>query len=92
MVYFAIHETYTLIPSYAYDNQLLLFKYFIDGIIGIYIPSNNQPNAWQEFQDNTNSFGILTWDFNELATSVNFLDFAISIEDNKITTKIDQQY
>ena len=35
--------------------------------------------------------GILTWEFEDLASSVNFLDLTISIEDSKIITKIYQK-
>ena len=87
-IYFAVHETQTLIPTYS--TNLLVYLRFIDDIFGIWIPSANR-RAWQKFQEDTNNFGILTWKFEELATSVNFLDLTISIEDSKIVTKTYQK-
>ncbi len=42
---------------------------------------------WEVFQQDTNKFGILTWEFETPSLSVDFLDLTISIEGNKITTK-----
>jgi len=36
--------------------------------------------AGDNLKAETNNFQILTWEFEELATSVNFLDLTISIE------------
>jgi len=81
-IYFAVHESGLLIPKY--NPHLLLFKRFIDDICGIWIGDDNA--TWEEFQKDTNNFGILTWEFEELSTSVNFLDLTISIENNTIIT------
>ena len=87
-IYFATHEINTLIPRYT--NNLLIFRRFIDDIFGIWI-DDGTANAWEQFQQDTNDFGILTWEFEELATSVNFLDLTISIKHNKITTQTYQK-
>ena len=39
----------------------------------------------------TNNFGILTWEFEELSNSVDFLDLTITIENNSIVTKTYQK-
>ena len=87
-IYFATHEINTLIPRYT--NNLLIFRRFIDDIFGIWI-DDGRANAWEKFQQDTNNFGILTWEFEELATSVNFLNLTISIKHNKITTQTYQK-
>lgn len=80
-IYFAVHESECLIPKY--NHCLLLFKRFIDDMFGIWIGSDAE---WVEFQNDTNNFGILTWDFEEPSLSVDFLDLTISIEANTIVT------
>ena len=46
---------------------------------------------WKEFKRDVSNFGILTWTFEELSKSVNFLDLTISMEENKIVTKTYQK-
>ena len=87
-IYFAVHESGTLLPQY-HDN-LLLFCRFIDDMIGIWIPSSNT-TAWEDFKSTTNNFGILEWEFEDLTLSCDFLDLTITIEDGIITTKTYQK-
>ena len=87
-IYFATHEINTLIPRYT--NNLLIFRRFIDDIFGICI-DNGTANAWESFQQDTNDFCILIWEFKELATSVDFLDLTISIKQIKIATNTYQK-
>ena len=82
-IYFAVHEMGKLEPTYG--RHLLLFKRFIDDIFGIWI-GNSNGIEWDNFKNDTNNFGILTWEFEEPATTVNFLDLTISIERNRIRT------
>ena len=69
---------------------MLLFKRFIDDIFGIWI-DDGHVDDWQDFQKETNNFGILSWEFEELSESVNFLDLTITIEHNRITTRTFQK-
>jgi len=87
-IYFGVHESGKLIPTY--NRHLLLFQRFIDDIIGIWI-DNGSVTAWESFKRETNDFGILKWDFEDRARTVNFLDLTISIENNRITTKTYQK-
>ena len=87
-IYYAVHEIGILIPKY--QNNLLLFKRFIDDIFGIWI-DDGTIDAWENFKADTDNFGILTWEFEEPSQSVAFLDLTISIEDNHITTKTYQK-
>ena len=41
--------------------------------------------------DKANNFGILQWEFGNLAREINFLDLTITIENNRITTKTYQK-
>jgi len=59
-------------------------------MFGIWIDNGN-PTAWDNFKAETNNFGILTWEFEELATSVNFLDLTISIEKQNIYKNIPER-
>ncbi len=86
-IYFAVHESGKLIPKY--NNHLLLFRRFIDDMIGIWLDDGS--DAWQQFQADTNDFGILTWEFEDLSSSVNFLDLTITIENRRIITKTYQK-
>ena len=73
----------TLIPKYG--SRLPLCGQIIDNVIGIWIEDGNAIE-WQNFKRDTDDFGILTWEFEELSRSVNFLDLTIEIENNKIVT------
>ncbi|KAL7552329.1 hypothetical protein ACHAWF_015564 [Thalassiosira exigua] len=83
-IYYAVHEMGLLIPKYR--NNLLLFLRYIDDMFGIWIDDGN-PTRCQEFQRDVDNFGILTWEFEERSTSVDFLDLTISIEAGKVCTK-----
>jgi hypothetical protein len=63
-----------------------IFLQFIDNIVGIWIGEPGG-STWEEFKEETNNFGILTWEFVELAKSVDFLDLTILIENNQIVTR-----
>ena len=90
-IYFAVHENNTLLVNF--NNHLLIYKRFIDDIFGIWIPASvpNIQTDFESFKATTNNFGILKWEFEELSTSVNFLDLTISIENNKIVTRTYQK-
>ena len=88
-IYFAVHENGTLLENFQLN--LLLFRRFIDDIFGIWIPLGDDTTTWKAFKDDTNNFGILTWDFEEPSDCVNFLDLTISIEDSRIVTKTYQK-
>ena len=68
-IYFAVHESNCLIPKY--DAFLLLFKCFIDDMFGIW---TGDTKTFACFQQDTNNFGTLTWEFKDLSPSCNFLD------------------
>jgi len=87
-IYFWTHEKDVLLPRYG--NQLLLFDRYIDDMVGIWLDDGN-PNSWKRFQQDTNTFGILTWEFEDLSSEVDFLDLTIRIEDNRIVTKTFQK-
>ena len=84
--YFCVHECRKLIPTYK--NQLSLLRRFIDDMIGIWVGSASE---WQSFKNDTNNFGILTWEFEEPSTSVVFLDLTISIKSGRIVYKTFQK-
>ena len=84
-IYFAVHENLTILPKYGL--HLLLYKRFVDDIFGIWVPADESPNNWANFKQDTNNFGILTWEFEEPSSEVNFLDLTIKIEGNTVTTK-----
>ena len=54
-IYYAYHEIKILLPKYK--NNLLFFKIFIDGMFGIWIPSDDQ-NSWKTSKI-TN--GLVSW-------------------------------
>jgi hypothetical protein len=74
-MYTALHERKTLLPKYA--GHLYFLRQFIDNKIGIWIDTD--PDQWQNFKDDMNNFGVLTWKVKELSKSVNFLDLTITI-------------
>lgn len=85
-IYFCVHESRKLIPTY--QNQLKLLRRFIDDKFGIWVGTDFE---WQCFKQDTNNFGILTWEFEEPSLSVVFLDLTISIERGRIVYKTYQK-
>lgn len=86
-IYFSIHEMNTLIPRY--QHCLPTFNRFIDDIFGVWTGTAAE---FEQFKVDTDDFGILTWDFEEPTTSVNFLDLTITINHRRrITTKTYQK-
>ncbi|KAL7520013.1 hypothetical protein ACHAWF_000257 [Thalassiosira exigua] len=83
-IYYAVHEMRLLIPKYT--NNLLIFLRFIDDMFGIWL-DNGDTTTSPAFKRDVGDFGILTWEFEELSTSVDFLDLTISIEGSSLTTK-----
>ena len=59
-------------------------------MIGIWIDGRN-PHVRAEFVETANNFGILTWEFEEPSSSVDFLDLNITIEALQIITKTHQK-
>lgn len=80
-IYFSVHESDTLIPTFG--HHMILYVRYIDDIFGIWIGDSN--DDWLLFQNETNSFGILQWDFSPFSRSINFLDLTISVESGEIT-------
>ncbi|KAL7546969.1 hypothetical protein ACHAWF_010289 [Thalassiosira exigua] len=71
-----------------YQNNLLLFRRFIDAMIGIWIGNDA---SFHDFKQDVDNFGILTWEFEEPSKSVDFLDLTIAIEGSSLTTKTYQK-
>jgi len=88
VIYFACHETMTLIPKYS--RYLLIIKCFIYNMFGIWL-DNGAPDACESFKADTNHCDILTWEFEEPLQSVDFLYLTIIIEINRILTKTYQK-
>jgi hypothetical protein len=91
IIYFVINENQALLVQFKHN--LLISKCFIDDIFGILIPAAvlSTQQHFYAFNDATNNFGILIWEFKELSTSVNFLDFTISTKNNKHASKTYQK-
>ena len=73
-LYYACHEKRRIYPNY--NTQLFYYKRFRDDIFAIWVGDDA---AWNRLHINLNDFGILSWEIDELQTSVNFLDVTISI-------------
>ncbi|KAL7544319.1 hypothetical protein ACHAWF_007705 [Thalassiosira exigua] len=82
-IFFVVHDIGKLLPGYG--RFLLIFKWFIDNVNGIWVCDND--GTWDEFIADTNYFGMLRWELDKPSTFVVFLDLTLSIEANQITTK-----
>jgi hypothetical protein len=58
VLYVVLLKTQILLKKYK--SNLLFLKRFIDNIIGVWIETKN-PNAWEDFQTDLNTFGSLKW-------------------------------
>jgi hypothetical protein len=93
-IYYSYHEETKILPTYG--SSLLYYKRFIDDVLAIWIPPpNSSPKsanaAWLQFKADL-TFGILEWETEDLAQSVDFLDLTISItSDRKLRTRTFQK-
>lgn len=76
-----------------YSENLLLYRRFIDDVLGIWIPTENDPDLdqheWEEFQSTMNNGEFeLEWKFSPLLHTVDFMDLTISIRDRRIHTTL----
>jgi hypothetical protein len=77
------HENTQILPNFK--SNLFYYRRYIDDILGIWLPSNNNESTWMNFKSMLNSFGSLKWVISNPNTTVNFLDLNITINStNKI--------
>jgi hypothetical protein len=89
-LYFGWHEKERILPEYQTRlKRLLKHSRFIDDVCGIWLgPTDDE---WEAFKRDFDDFGILRWEFSTPATSVNFLDLTIWIENGIIMTRTYQK-
>ena len=81
-ILYGIHEE-KFLPHHA--QRVIIYRQFIDDIIGIWCPNNNHEQdalEWDGFKNKMNAFTGLTWEFSERATSIDFMDMTISINNS----------
>jgi hypothetical protein len=87
-LYYALKEL-DLLPKF--DDNLVLYKWFIDDVLGIWLPidPNTDAERWDEFiaQMNCPIFG-LEWVVSSRSMEVEYMDLNITIQDNKIVTSL----
>ena len=87
-LYFALCEN-SVLPNY--EANLLLYRRFIDDIIGIWIILDEATNlqTWNNFQDAINSpIYKLDWEFSPLSKQIDFMDLTIRIDNGGIHTSL----
>jgi len=86
---------YNLWVPWKYSNSvqislnILYYKWHIDDIFGIWVDSLKA--TWEDFKQSQDQFGLLHWNFEDLTTSMSFLDLQISISNGKLHTKTFQK-
>lgn len=92
--------TYATLSFGHYKNSEILtefqpnlphYKHYIDDILGIWIPSENNTNKWESFKRKLNSWGTLKWIIENPSYNTQFLDLNLRIENNSITTETYQK-
>lgn len=88
-IYYATHEINVILPKYR--GQLLYFRRYIDDIFGIWIGTTE--SQWDEFCNDIDDFGILSWDIKtqSRSRSVNFLDLTLTIEGSRVISRTYQK-
>lgn len=76
-LYVGLLEVRRLLPRYK--NQLLFFKRFIDDGIGVWLDTDDDPQAWTRFFRCLNHWGSLKWTCDGHTDELVFLDLKISI-------------
>ena len=79
-LYFAYHENHSILPSYR--PQLLFYRRFIDDVVGIW--ACDDLCVWTSFTRDLNNYGLLKWDVEFPALSVDFMDVTLSIRNGAI--------
>jgi hypothetical protein len=83
-----------ILPTYR--SSLLYYRRFIDDVLAIWIPpphssDSSASSAWTKFKSDL-TFGILEWETEDLAHSVNFLDLTILIDhEHRLQTRTFQK-
>ena len=87
-LFYAIHEE-AIISEFG--PRLLLFKRFIDDIIGIWLPLENERDdsiRWTDFKTRLSEYHGLEWETSERTSSVIFMDLTLTILDHRITSSL----
>jgi hypothetical protein len=78
------YENVSLLP--AFQNNIFYYCRYIDDILGIWLPSDNNNNAsWEDFKAHLNNWGSLEWKVENLNKKTTFLDLNLAIQDSSIT-------
>lgn len=80
---FGNYENTTLLPTY--QDNLFFYRRYIDDIFGIWLPSPNNKNTWNNFKEHLNSWGKLKWTVEEPSKQVHFLDLTINLVKPSLT-------
>ena len=81
---YGFHERTKILPKFA-NNNLVLYRRYIDDIFGIWIPSSrNNTQQWEFFKNTLNEFGHLRWKVENPSSQVNFLDLTLSVQHGQI--------
>ena len=88
-IYYGIHGE-KFLPKYS--QCVIYYRRFIDDVIGIWCPNQNNQlddTEWTFFINTMNAFPGLTWEFSERSNTVDFMDMTTTINKaNKIETTI----
>ena len=72
-------------------TNLGFYRRFIDDVIGIWTPNPcpiTNETLWNAFKHDMQQWHGLHWTFEDLSTSVNFMDLTISITNGRLTTTV----
>lgn len=87
-IYMAITED-TFLDRFRY--RLLLYRRFLDDVIGIWLSHPNPDEdaiQWQDFQDCLNQAPGLTWLVSERSNQVDFMDLTITLKEGIVHTTL----
>jgi hypothetical protein len=90
MLSFSHHENNNILTEF--QPNLLFYKRYIDDILGIWIPSeNNNISDWDRFKKKLNDWGSLKWVIEDPSHQTQFLDLHIKLQNATITTETYQK-
>ena len=90
MLSFGYHENSKILPEFRHN--LLFYKRYIDNILGIWIPSeNDNASDWDRFKKKLNDWGPLRWVIEDPSHQTQFLDLHIKLQNSRITTETYQK-
>ena len=91
IIFFAYYEQTEILPNDKFGSNILFYVRQIDDILAVWVDNTDSSSQFDTFKQRLNQVSNLTWNTENLSTSVNFLDLTLTIDNGMISTKTFQK-